>query len=118
MGLFGPKKIEVPSHPRQDPRIQGPLTVETMERVFTDCVDFAQRPVALGGDPGKTATLCYLSGMVKMERVSDYILRPMALERDLGACSQSQAVDRILAGEIRDAKTCAAILKAKLMLGL
>ena len=100
MGLFGPKKIEVPSHPRQDPRIQGPLTVETMERVFTDCVDFAQRPVALGGDPGKTATLCYLSGMVKMERVSDYILRPMALERDLGACSQSQAVDRILAGAL------------------
>ncbi|HJC41755.1 MAG TPA: spore germination protein [Candidatus Intestinimonas pullistercoris] len=100
MGFFGRERVEVPPHPRQEPRIQGPLTAETMERVFTGCVDFAQRPVALGGVPGRTATLCYLSGMVKMERVSDYILRPMALERSLGECSQSQAVDRILEGAL------------------
>ena len=71
--MFGRKKDErepVPPHPRQEPRIDGPLTAENMERVFTDCVDFAKRTVALGGDPARTATLCYLSGMVKMERVS------------------------------------------------
>lgn len=44
----GEKEEKVPPHPRQEPRISGPLTVENLERVFTDCVDFAKRQVALG----------------------------------------------------------------------
>ena len=101
--MFGRKKGErepVPPHPRQEPRIDGPLTAENMERVFTDCVDFAKRTVALGGDPARTATLCYLSGMVKMERVSDYILRPLAQDEALAQCDEAQAVERIQKGAL------------------
>ena len=97
----GEKKEEkVPPHPRQEPRISGPLTVENLERVFTDCVDFAKRQVALGGDPARRATLCYLSGMVKMERISDYILRPLAQDEMLGKCGEAEAVTRIQAGAL------------------
>ena len=101
--MFGRKKDErepVPPHPRQEPRIDGPLTAENMERVFTDCVDFAKRTVALGGDPARTATLCYLSGMVKMERISDYILRPLAQDEALAQCDEAQAVERIRKGAL------------------
>ena len=101
--MFGRKKGQrepVPPHPRQEPRIDGPLTAENMERVFTDCVDFAKRTVALGGDPARTATLCYLSGMVKMERVSDYILRPLAQDEALAQCDEAQAVERIQKGAL------------------
>lgn len=101
--MFGRKKDRrepVPPHPRQEPRIEGPLTVENLERVFTNCVDFAKRTVALGGDPARTATLCYLSGMVKMERISDYILRPLAQDGALGQCGEAQAVERIRAGAL------------------
>ena len=101
--MFGRKKDErepVPPHPRQEPRIDGPLTAENMERVFGGCVDFAKRTVALGGDPARTATLCYLSGMVKMERVSDYILRPLAQDEALAQCDEAQAVERIQKGAL------------------
>ena len=68
MGFFGRKKVEVPPHPRREPRIDLPLTVESVRQVFADCVDFSEREAALGGDPDKLVTLCYISGMVKMER--------------------------------------------------
>ncbi len=36
-------------HPRQGPRIPGPLSLERLEEVFTSCVDFAKRELrALG----------------------------------------------------------------------
>lgn len=101
--MFGRKKGQrepVPPHPRQEPRIDGPLTAENMERVFGGSVDFAKRQVALGGDPNRTATLCYLSGMVKMERVSDYILRPLAQDEALAQCDEAQAVERIQKGAL------------------
>ena len=100
MGIFGQDRREDPPHPRKDPRIDGPLTPGTMKCTFRDCVDFAQRQVALGGDPGRTATLCYLSGMVKMERVSDYILRPLAQDEALARCSWAEAADRIRKGAL------------------
>ena len=102
MGLFRHKGEEVPPHPRREPRIDGPLTVETMERAFAGCVDFARRPAALGGAGGPEATLCYLSGMVKLERVSDYLLRPLALDPSLGRCSPREAAERILRGALYD----------------
>lgn len=40
MGFFGRKKVEVPPHPRREPRIDLPLTVESVRQVFADCVDF------------------------------------------------------------------------------
>ena len=72
-------------HPRREPRYPGPLTAEGVEEIFRGCVDFTRRPVALEGGP--TLTLCYLSGMVKMERVSDYVLRPLAQDGSLAGCA-------------------------------
>ena len=101
--MFGRKKgagETVPPHPRPEPRVEGPLTPENMERAFGGCVDFAKRQVALGGDPRRTATLCYLSGMVKMERVSDYILRPLAQDGTLAACTEEEVVERVRRGAL------------------
>lgn len=84
MGFFGRKEETIPPHPRQEPRVALPLTLASIESVFTGCVDFTKRPVALGGDGARTVTLVYLMGMVKMERVSDYLLRPMAQDPQLG----------------------------------
>lgn len=101
MGFFGRKKAEVPSHPRQEPRIDLPLTVEGLEQAFGGSVDFSKRPVELAGDAQKTLTLCYVSGMVKMERVSDYVLRPMAQDEGLAQCPDMGAVmSRMKAGAL------------------
>ena len=53
MGFFGREKIPVPPHPRQEPRIDLPLCLESLEQVFDGCVDFSHRAVDLGGDPAK-----------------------------------------------------------------
>ncbi len=94
MGFFGRKRETVPPHPRQEPRIPLPLTLEHLEEVFRDCVDFSRRPVKAGGAAGERVTLCYLGGMVRMERVSDYVLRPMAQDRALEECPDMAALMR------------------------
>ncbi len=92
MGFFGRKREEIPPHPRKEPRISLPLSLESLEEVFRDAVDFSRRQVQLAGDPGKVVTLCYIGGMVRMERVSDYVLRPMAQDRGLLECANMAAV--------------------------
>ena len=86
-------------HPRKIPRFDGPLTPEALGEVFRDCVDFTRRPVALEG-LGEL-TLCYLGGMVRMERVSDYVLRPLAEDAELRACgSMARAMVRMEEGAL------------------
>ena len=92
MGFFGRDEARIPPHPRKEPRISLPLSLESLEQVFADCVDFSHREVALAGDEEKKLTLCYIGGMVKMERVSDYVLRPLAQDGALAACPDMDAV--------------------------
>ena len=78
---------ETHPHPLQEPRYPGPITLARLEEIFRDCVDFVHRTVQVGEDPRHTLTLCYLSGMVRMERVSDYLMRPMAQDPVLARCA-------------------------------
>lgn len=101
MGFFGRKRAPSVPHPRKEPRFDGPLTLERLEQIFQDCVDFTKRPVSLGEGGACTLTLCYLSGMVKMERVSDYVLRPLAQDEALARCgTPRQAMDRMKDGAL------------------
>ena len=101
MGFFGRKRAPSVPHPRKEPRFDGPLTLERLGQIFQDCVDFTKRPVSLGEGGACTLTLCYLSGMVKMERVSDYVLRPLAQDEALARCgTPRQAMDRMKDGAL------------------
>lgn len=100
MGFFGRKRDYVPPHPRQEPRIDLPLTLESLEEVFRDCVDFSHRQVELAGDGARCVTLCYVSGMVKMERVSDYVLRPMAQDAALAEGDMQSVMARMEKGAL------------------
>ena len=86
-------------HPRKIPRFDGPLTAEALGEVFRDCVDFTRREVELAG-LGRLS-LCYLGGMVRMERVSDYVLRPLAEDRRLRQCrTMGEAMARMEGGAL------------------
>ena len=86
-------------HPRKVPRLDGPLTADALEAVFRDCVDFTRREVELAG-LGRLS-LCYLGGMVRMERVSDYVLRPLAEDRRLRQCrTMGEAMERMEGGAL------------------
>ena len=88
-------------HPRREPRYDGPLTPQRLEEIFQDCVDFTRRPVALEGESACTLTLCYLGGMVRMERVSDYVLRPLAQDQGLRRCrTAAEAMKRMESGAL------------------
>ena len=78
MDLFGTKKHTDGPHPRKEPRLTQPLTVEGLADVFRNCADFKRRELCGGADPARRLTLCYLEGVVRNERVSDYVLRPIA----------------------------------------
>ena len=58
-------------HPRPVPRIPGELTLEGLKGAFSDCADFFTRTVALG-DGEHRATVCFLLGMARNERLDEY----------------------------------------------
>ena len=60
-------------HPRREPRFPGPLTLEGVEQIFEGCSDFAERTALLHNDPQRQVTLCYINGMVRGERINDYL---------------------------------------------
>lgn len=74
---------QYPPHPRPQPRIPLSLTLEDVKTYFSGCADFSTRTVRRARAEDSAVTLCYLAGMVKMERVSDYILRPLAQDAAL-----------------------------------
>lgn len=101
MGFFGKQKERTEPHPRKEPRFDQPLTLEGLRQVFDGCVDFTVRSVAVAGDEGRVVTLCYISGMVKMERVNDYMLRPLAQDEALAACGDMhELLEKIAAGAL------------------
>lgn len=100
MGLFHRGKTPVPPHPRKEPRLEVPLTVEGMKQVFADCVDFAVREAELAGDAKKRVSMCYIGGMVKLERASEYILRPLAQDSTLRDAPPQEAWRRMADGAL------------------
>lgn len=90
MGLFETKGPVDSPHPRKEPRLTQPLTVAGISAVFCDCADFKKREVCVGDDPARRLTLCYLEGVVRNERVSDYILRPIAQSEALARAGEDK----------------------------
>ena len=89
-----------PPHPRQEPRIPVPLSLENLERVFAGCDDFNKRQVYLHGDPSRQVTVCYIGGMARTERLNDYVFRPLAQDPMLAAVPESQVFDLLEKGAI------------------
>lgn len=90
MGIFGEKKQIPPPHPRKEPRVDCPLTADGIAGVFKDCADFNRRTLYLNNDPARQVELLYISGQVRNERASDYVLRPMTQS---GALSRAADMD-------------------------
>ena len=87
-------------HPRKEPRWTQPLTPDGLQQAFRDCVDFKRREVWVGGDPQKVLTLCFIEGMVRNERVSDYILRPLAQDEGLAGARPERMFDMMKNGAL------------------
>ena len=87
-------------HPRQEPRIPGPLSLARLEEVFSDCVDFSKREVYLHGDANRKAVVCYVDGQARSERLNDYVLRPLAQDPMLATAPESQLFDLMERGAL------------------
>ena len=73
MSLHSP---QLPRHPRPEPLLDGELTLDEVCRVFQGCDDFTKKEVQ-PGDEAWCVTVCWLEGMVRTERLNDYVLRPL-----------------------------------------
>ena len=87
-------------HPRKEPRFDKSLSLEHLEEVFSDCADYMERRVYLNGDRARTATVCYLLGMTRNERISDYILRPLAQDPALSRVPEGELFSRLQYGAL------------------
>ena len=98
MGLFAADREPIPPHPRREPRLDGPLTLEGVERAFGGSVDFGRRSFCLGGDPDKRVELCYVVGQLRAERACDYVLRPMSMNDELARVGADEAFELLRSG--------------------
>ena len=89
-------------HPRREPRLEGPLTPERLGEVFSGCSDYQRRQVCVGGNVAMRCEVIFLAGMVRMERVSDYVLRPLARDRELGELGEAVAWEKMRSGALYD----------------
>lgn len=85
-------------HPRKTPRLTQPLTPEGLGEAFRDCADFTRRTLWVGGRTDAELTLCFLEGMVRAERVSDNLLRPLATGGALRAAAPGEWEELLLHG--------------------
>jgi hypothetical protein len=76
MGFFGRRKGETPFHPEQEQEFSGKLTFDGVKEIFSQCADFAQREL-VSSVTGERFQLCWVDGMVKSERLNDYVIRPL-----------------------------------------
>ena len=100
MGIFKKKERADPPHPRREPRLEGGLTPENLAQVFAGCVDYNRRSISVGGNKAMRCELIFLAGMVRMERVSDYVLRPLAQDETLGALGEAVAWEKMRSGAL------------------
>ncbi len=100
MGILSRKPRPDPPHPRREPRLEGGLTPENLARVFAGCVDYNRRSIAVGGNEALRCELVFIAGMVRMERVSDYVLRPLAQDRALGESGETVAWEKMRSGAL------------------
>ena len=97
---MGIKRDSIPWHPLEEPRISGELSLPHLQSIFTDCVDFEERELLVGGDPAKRAVMISISGMVRNERVNDYVLRPLFTNPKLRELSYDDAIDWMAKGAL------------------
>ncbi len=100
MGIFGRKRVEGAPHPRHEPVFDAPLSAEAMKDAFRGCVDFVSRELRVAGDGARTVTLCAVDGMVRGERVNDYILRPLSVDRRLREAGLEECFRMLASGAL------------------
>lgn len=109
----GPKRTQVPPHPRQEPRFDGELSAGRIRFLFQDCADFQEREVLIGGDPEKRCALFAIAGQVRNERLYDYVLRPLAMNPLLREATAEAAARMLQEGIVySDVQLCTSLDQA------
>ncbi len=98
MAIFGRRRDRGHPHPRSQPIFPGPLTADNLQKAFERCVDFTSRTLSLAGDPQKEVRLFAVEGMVRTERVNDYVLRPLAQDQALARLPLEDCFCRLASG--------------------
>ncbi|MCQ2442860.1 MAG: spore germination protein [Oscillospiraceae bacterium] len=76
MGLFGEQPPEIPFHAEKKPEFTGTLNRDNLKAVFSGCVDYMERQVC-SAVTGERFDLCWVDGMVRGERLNDYVIHPL-----------------------------------------
>lgn len=100
MGIFGRRKQVPPPHPRQEQRINCPLTADGVASVFEGCADFGRRTLYINNDSSRRVEMLYITGQVRNERASDYVLRPLMENEALRTATMDEAFDLMAKGGI------------------
>ena len=71
-----------------------PATAEGLKQLFEGSADFCSREITVGSS---TVTLCYLDGLVAVNSISEYVLRPILAHPELLQAENADALRECLA---------------------
>lgn len=77
MERFNNRPPEIPYHPEKKPEFTEKLTYDNLKAVFSGTVDFMEREVCSAAT-GESFRLCWIDGMVRGERLNDYVIHPLS----------------------------------------
>lgn len=93
------KQEDIPYHPPKDPVYDLPLCSESIRALFTDCTDFEERELWIGGKKDFPVWLFFIDGLVSGSEVAENVVRPLTDVRRMGGVrDEEQAREKILAG--------------------
>lgn len=93
------KQGAVPYHPPKEPIYDAPLYAESIRALFSDCTDFQERELFIGGKQSLPVWCFFLDGLVSGSEVAESLLRPLTDVRRLGGVGdEAEALRRILGG--------------------
>jgi spore germination protein KA len=88
-------------HPRPEPEYTGPVNLNNLKTIFSQCADFQIRPVCAGGKSYLPVQVVFLDGVVSGTDVSNDVIRPLTeFFRFVPAANQADCVELIVNGAV------------------
>lgn len=85
------------------------VSLKGIKDEFSGCYDYTERKMALGGEGGIQATVCFLDGLVSGEAIAREVIKPATNEARFGGVKlQSRAIELFMEGVVYSstAKLC------------
>ena len=76
----------------------GPVSAGALSEIFSDCYDYNQRKIYVGGDESRQVVLCYIDGLVSGDQIADDVIKPLTDKFRFQDVKSKETIDMLMGG--------------------